>query len=429
MDYLAFSKQFFSATGIPVTLYSGGHIAYSSLDEMLGIEPQDSWTIYEPDRNPEFAYINPDLEYGHVRIEGTGHDLFLGPVFTAPPTEELIQAYFRDSMTPAEYRDDVRGLLLSVPINSHPGFIRYLTLLHLVLNHKHADIEEFYAENSEHSAARESSHLESAVDAKENERKQSTYDFEQQLYHFIAAGDPKKLREFLEKTALPQAGQMARTPLRQAKNTFICGATKAGVLGAIPGGVDVERTYQLVNLYILECEQMQSIEDIHRLEYIMMMDFCQRAGEAQIPDGISAEIYRCMTYIRNNTNELIGIDDVAAEINRSSSYLMRKFKKELGMSVGDYITKCKMEEACEMLAYGKLSLAEISAYLGYSSQSYFQNVFKKNTALRRCSTERTGKYKSPPHREDYLPGATGGNIIPKGGLSEQTARMELLTGV
>lgn len=42
-----------------------------------------------------------------------------------------------------------------------------------------------------------------------------------------------------------------------------------------------------------------------------------------------------------------------------------------------YVTKCKLEEACDLLVYGQRSLAEISAYLGYSSQSYFQNVFKK----------------------------------------------------
>ena len=75
------------------------------------------------------------------------------------------------------------------------------------------------------------------------------------------------------------------------------------------------------------------------------------------------------------------IADVAEEIHRSSSYLMRRFKAELGMSVGDYITKCKLDEACDLLTYGDRSLAEISAYLGYSSQSYFQNVFKKQFGM------------------------------------------------
>jgi len=145
--------------------------------------------------------------------------------------------------------------------------------------------------------------------------------------------------------------------------------------------VDPERVYQLSDLYMRECEQMQTIEEVHRLQYIMLMDFCDRVSAARLPKGISAEVSRCMTYIRSHTNMLIGVEHVAALIPRSSSYLMRRFKEELGMSVGDYITRCKMEEACDLLVYGESSLSEISAYLGYSSQSYFQNVFKKQMGM------------------------------------------------
>ena len=43
---------------------------------------------------------------------------------------------------------------------------------------------------------------------------------------------------------------MANTPLRHAKNLFIATTTKVGMLGAIPGGLDIEKTYQLMDLYI-----------------------------------------------------------------------------------------------------------------------------------------------------------------------------------
>ena len=174
---------------------------------------------------------------------------------------------------------------------------------------------------------------------------------------------------------------MARSPLRQAKNIFIGVATKVIMLGAIPGGLDIEKAYQLLDLYVLECEQMQSIEEVHRLQYIMLMDFCQRTGNARIPSGISSEIYRCITFIKNHTNEPLTVEDVAGHINRSRSYLMRRFKAETGMQVNAYITDCKMAEACDLLMYSHKPLSGISAYLGYSSQSYFQNVFKKQFGM------------------------------------------------
>ena len=150
------------------------------------------------------------------------------------------------------------------------------------------------------------------------------------------------------------------------------------MLGAIPGGMEAEKAYQLQDLYCVECEQLQTIEEVRRLEYIMLTDFCQRIGSAKIPQGISAEIYRCISYIKNHTNVSLTIDDIADYMKRSRSYLIQHFKKEMGVNLNDFITRCKMEEAGDLLLYTDKSLAEISNYLSYSSQSYFQNVFKKN---------------------------------------------------
>lgn len=378
MDYISFSKRFFAATGIPANLYAQGKIVYSSLAELLNIQPPGDWPVYTPTRNPEFASIHPDLEYGHVRIENTGYDLFLGPVFTTPLTESLLRAFFQDSRTPPEQREAVTELLYGIPITSHPQFIRYLLFLHLCLNGKEAAVEDFYREDASKTQERESSAVSTAVEAMEHQQSRSSYGFETELYHRIEAGDTKKLKAFLERTVrLPSEGKTAHSPLRHAKNRFIALTAKAGMLAAIPAGMDAERVYQLSDLYMLECEQLMTIEEIHRLQYIMLMDFCERCGKAKLPSGVSPEVYRAMSYIRSHTNGPVSVEDAAAEVGRSSSYLMRRFKAEIQMSVGEYITRCKLEEACDLLSYSHQTLAEISAYLGYSSQSYFQNVFKK----------------------------------------------------
>ena len=100
-----------------------------------------------------------------------------------------------------------------------------------------------------------------------------------------------------------------------------------------------------------------------------------------IPEGVTGEIYQCMDYIRSHTNEPISINDIARQIHRSSSYTMKHFKEELGMPISAYITKCRLEDAKRLLAYSDKSLAEISAYLCFSSQAYFQNVFKKQYGI------------------------------------------------
>ena len=197
-------------------------------------------------------------------------------------------------------------------------------------------------------------------------------------FQFVQNGNVNALQNFLKNNTLQlEEGRLAKTPIRHAKNLFIVTAIKTAVLGAIPGGVDIEKTYQLLDLYIQECEALQSLEKIQALQYSMILDFCQQAGETKIPAGISREVYTCMNFIRTHTNESISVNDVSDSIQKSTSYTMKKFKTELGFTIGAFITRCKLEEAKMLLTYSTKSLAEISSYLCFSSQPHFQSLFKK----------------------------------------------------
>lgn len=382
MDYLAYAKMLFSVTHVPTVLYKDGHVIYSAMADQLNVDTDDSWRLYAPDRNPEISAVNPNLEYGHVQIEGTGYDLFFGPVFTTQITEQLIREFFLDAKIPADQQESVAEYLYGMPVRSQTQFVRLLLFVHLCLNGTETGIDEFYAEQENRKPERNSRVADNLVEHKENERPRSSYEFETKLYHLVEQGEPQRLKTFLERTQVfPPEGTLAHSPLRQAKNTMIGVAAKVCICAAIPAGIPAEQAYLLADMYTLECEQAQTIDEVHSLQYIMLMDFCGRCGNAKIPDGISAEVWQSMTYIQNHTNAPVSLEDVACQVHRSTSYLMRRFKAELNMSIGEYITKCKLEEACSLLSYSDRSLAEISAYLCYSSQSYFQNVFKKQYGM------------------------------------------------
>ena len=51
------------------------------------------------------------------------------------------------------------------------------------------------------------------------------------------------------------------------------------------------------------------------------------------------------------------------------------------MDISEFIMQCRLEQAQKLLAHSDMSLSEISAYLCFSSQSYFQNVFKKKFGM------------------------------------------------
>jgi AraC-like DNA-binding protein len=383
MDYISFCRNYFAATNIPVSLLKSEKPVYSSLGEMLSKPtPLSHWKLFPLERNPVFCALSPDLEYGRVHVEGTDYDVILGPAFSVPLTEQLVRQCMREFMLTSDYREQLTEYLACIPQTSQLQFAKHLAFLYQCLNNKEVNLHDFFIENEIKTIDRSQRQLDRSIDDAETDMLHNTYHFELEIYQYIKEGNVQRLKDFLNSNIKPlKEGKLAHTPVRHAKNIFIATAVKAGFLGAIPGGVDVEKTYQLVDFYIQECEQLQTIEEITNLQYMMVLDFCQRAGETQIPEGISSEVYQCVNYIRSHTNESINIDDVASQVHRSSSYMMRRFREELGIHIGTFITRCKLEEAKTLLTYSDKSLADISNYFCFSSQSYFQNVFKKQYGI------------------------------------------------
>ncbi|MCM1267736.1 MAG: AraC family transcriptional regulator [Bacteroidales bacterium] len=285
----------------------------------------------------------------------------------------------KEMMVPLSAKEQFEELLYQIPVLTHSQLGKHLLFLFTALNGREADMEELYPILPSEDANRKNSAAIKRMETLEQGNYHNTYLFEQTMLEKIKSGNPATLKTFFEDNihTVLHEGTMAASPLRHAKNLFISAAVKTGFDGAIPGGLDIEKTYQLVDYYIQECEKLTTTEAIGNLMYAMQFDFCQRVGEAKIPQGVSSDIYYCMNFIRTHINEHITLDDVAAHIHRSSSYVTKKFKQELGIHVSAYITRCKLEEAKSLLAFTDKTLSEISAYLCFSSQSYFQNLFKK----------------------------------------------------
>lgn len=378
----AFCRSYYSAHSIPLTFYHGEKIYYSSFEDSIGIAQQVVPFGGISVRNPDFLVTQGDMFYGCIYIVETDCRIVVGPVCSVPASKDVLRTFLVENAVPQDKNEDVAVFFRRIPLMNNAQFMRVLEFLHLAINQEQIEIApHFYPDHQNQITTMAKTEAELIYSYNESVPIHNTHYFEQELYRTIKQGDTVGLNELLQKAGTLQAGVLADTPLRQLKNQFIGTATKAGMLGAIPGGMDPEEIYALIDLYIQKMERMQSVDAIHELQYSMIMDFCQRTAAIKIPDGISDEIHLCMTYIRNNVNNIVTVADVAEQINRSETYIIRKFKNELGITVVDYITNCKIEVAKRLLAYSNKSLADISFYLCFSSQSYFQNVFKKRTGM------------------------------------------------
>lgn len=383
-DLDSFCNLFYASHYLPIALYHNSNFICSA-----GFyHDNDPYPFALPkllEMGSPAVYVSSDTGYYGLVKTDDEYVIVLGPAYSTPVTEEVIRAYITKNAISPSLRGDIAQFLGGIPQYTYNQFLNLLVYLHYTLTGEQLSVTEaFSITDTGYQQVIGQQHTEKAYQAREDQRQHGTYHFERQMLSLVQSGDVEQLNRFLMASLQAEPikeGKLADTPLRQAKNLLIGTVGMVGKEAAIPGGMDIEQAYQLIDTYIQECEMLQSVEAIKNLQYNMLIDFTKRVAQQKLPSGISKEIYACMQYISTHVNEPISVADVVAFSRKSRAYLFNKFQQELGTTIGAYITECKLREAKSLLRYTNKSLGEISSYLCFSSQSYFQNIFKKHLGI------------------------------------------------
>ena len=78
-------------------------------------------------------------------------------------------------------------------------------------------------------------------------------------------------------------------------------------------------------------------------------------------------------------NEGVNLSVIADRLQLSMIYICQIFKKEVGITFKEYLTKIRMREAVRLLKSGRYKVYEVSEMVGYQTVQYFSKVFKKET--------------------------------------------------
>ncbi len=121
----------------------------------------------------------------------------------------------------------------------------------------------------------------------------------------------------------------------------------------------------------------------YEVEKTQIQELINPDDEALNSKGIRMRITvkKITDYLTDHINEMTDIEKMAEALMISRSYLSRKCRELTGLSVQQLHEKLKIEQAKNMLALQRFELSEIASTLGFKSQNYFSNVFKKNTGL------------------------------------------------
>jgi AraC-like DNA-binding protein len=88
-----------------------------------------------------------------------------------------------------------------------------------------------------------------------------------------------------------------------------------------------------------------------------------------------------LKYINDNITSPLSLTDVCQAVHLSKEYVARVFKKEMGITVTDYIIRQKLDLAKNMLSSDEMSLRNISEKLGYQDYNYFSRLFKRHYGI------------------------------------------------
>ena len=83
-----------------------------------------------------------------------------------------------------------------------------------------------------------------------------------------------------------------------------------------------------------------------------------------------------LDFVDNNLLFKFSIDDICKSLNYNRFYLMKLFKKELGVSINSYINMVKVYKSLSFIRDGN-SFLSVSLKCGFYSLEYFSEMFKK----------------------------------------------------
>lgn len=329
---------------------------------------------------------NPSLVSGYAGLYGAikttdGKILILiGPFKNKKITDDLFASVIHEHNLDWNELDLLKEFFGSIPRISYSKFLNFVCLVHYLINKEEISVVDFFNLHNNDFKIHEK-HTEEIW--KEDDFIHGTYNLEQRLLNYVRNGDVEGLAAFFKTVAnapTPE-GKLADDALRQSKNIFIGFIALVGKVGAIKGNLDIEQTYQLIDLYTQECERCISVNQVNELRYNAIIDFAQRVADQKHPEAYSNEVYSALQFIKTHTNQPIGVDDVLKHVNKSRSMFMEQFKKETGETIARYIIKAKLQESKQLLAYSNKSIADISNFFYFSSQSHFQKAFKNEYGI------------------------------------------------
>ena len=306
---------------------------------------------------------------------GMLQDIYLiGPVFLSDITlaqiEQGLQRY-RDAETSVAWKIHLLDNVPHIPVCNVILLSHYLLMLHFCLTGEKLDTSSLNV-NSLSIMPDDSS-------AFGEQDRHKIYSAEQALLQMVRNGD-MNYKEALSLSMNLSTGThtSGKDPLRGGKTAGVVFCTLVS-RAAIEGGLSPQESYSLNDTYLQAIENASTMDELVSLPLTMYDDYIRRVHRCHTNPKVSTTVQRCIDYIEQHLNQRVLASDLAHKTGYSEYYITHRFKEETGYFINDYIKFAKIERAKILLADSDRNISDIAEQLGFSSRSYFGQIFKEVT--------------------------------------------------
>lgn len=292
----------------------------------------------------------------------------LGPFFVdSISTDSIQQAASKLDMS-GEVKLKVMQFLRELPVVNLSRAFEYAIMLYYCIYGETIGVSDMHYLESEPTPKSRRS--------EGTDRIHGTYEMECEALRLVREGD-LNYKEKMTRLAMTGAiGRMSNgDPSRQMKNAVIV-CTILFSRAAIDGGLSPEVALTLTDKYLQSIEAARTISELSDVAFTLQEDFVRRVHRVRTR-ALSSPISECCDYIDLHIEDNITLSALASRLRYSDFYLSRRFKEETGKSIKEYIRLKKLERAKDLLRDNSLTVKEIGERLGFCSQSYFTEQFRR----------------------------------------------------
>ena len=295
----------------------------------------------------------------------------LGPILNIDLSLNTLQNALRPFRVSLNWRQSLLQYLQQLPVIPANQLHQYCLMLHFCVTDEHLTIADLRHRVSPAEAAKK--RRDSRLEKKDRHQ---TYMAEQALLRMVREGDIN-YKSALSRASMISNGVHVKVgdAVLHTQITYVTFITLC-VRAAIEGGLSPEIAYELGDSYIQQIMDCPLITEMTHIGHRMYEDFIVQVHKSRLNPAVSREVRSTCDFIELSAQEKLSIQALAERVGYTDYYLSRKFKREMGCSINDYIKIARIEQAKLLLCSTRESIQEISDRLNFCSRSHFADTFK-----------------------------------------------------